>query len=94
MELGGGPTAIFAHNDCDVIGILPKLEELRRTQSDVAVVGYDNIALSRVLTTVDQTLCLIVSESVQDQDGFSTTSGARKMPDNNSKKSYIARRNA
>jgi hypothetical protein len=64
------------------------------------VVGYDNIAISRVVrfaTDNGRSNALTNSGRVPvcpRSDGASTTSGARKMPDNNSKKSYIAQTNA
>jgi DNA-binding LacI/PurR family transcriptional regulator len=59
MELPVPPTAIVAPNDMAAIGAITKLKELgRRVPEDVAVVGYDNIAISEwydpALTTVDQ----------------------------------------
>jgi LacI family transcriptional regulator len=59
MELPGPPTAIVAPNDMAAIGAITKLKELgRRVPEDVAVVGYDNIAIAEwydpTLTTVDQ----------------------------------------
>ena len=59
MELPVPPTAIVAPNDMAAIGAITKLKELdRRVPEDVAVVGYDNIAIAEwydpSLTTVDQ----------------------------------------
>jgi LacI family transcriptional regulator len=59
MELPVPPTAIVAPNDMAAIGAITKLKELgRRVPEDVAVVGYDNIAIAEwydpTLTTVDQ----------------------------------------
>jgi LacI family repressor for deo operon, udp, cdd, tsx, nupC, and nupG len=59
MELPAPPTAIVAPNDMAAIGAITKLKELnRRVPEDVAVVGYDNIAIAEwydpPLTTVDQ----------------------------------------
>jgi DNA-binding LacI/PurR family transcriptional regulator len=59
MELSVPPTAIVAPNDMAAIGAITKLKELgRRVPEDVAVVGYDNIAIAEwydpALTTVDQ----------------------------------------
>jgi LacI family transcriptional regulator len=59
MELPVPPTAIVAPNDMAAIGAITKLKELgRRVPEDVAVVGYDNIAIAQwydpALTTVDQ----------------------------------------
>ena len=59
MELPIPPTAIVAPNDMAAIGAITKLKELgRRVPEDVAVVGYDNIAIAEwydpALTTVDQ----------------------------------------
>ena len=59
MELPVPPTAIVAPNDMAAIGAITKLKELnRRVPEDVAVVGYDNIAIAEwydpALTTVDQ----------------------------------------
>ena len=59
MELPAPPTAIVAPNDMTAIGAITKLKELgRRVPEDVAVVGYDNIAIAEwydpALTTVDQ----------------------------------------
>jgi len=59
MELAMPPTAIVAPNDMAAIGAITKLKELsRRVPEDVAVVGYDNIAIAEwydpALTTVDQ----------------------------------------
>ncbi len=59
MELAVSPTAIVAPNDMAAIGSITKLKELRRrVPEDVAVVGYDNIAIAEwydpALTTVDQ----------------------------------------
>jgi LacI family transcriptional regulator, repressor for deo operon, udp, cdd, tsx, nupC, and nupG len=59
MELPVPPTAIVAPNDMAAIGVITKLKELgRRIPEDVAVVGYDNIAIAEwydpALTTVDQ----------------------------------------
>jgi DNA-binding LacI/PurR family transcriptional regulator len=59
MELAVSPTAIVAPNDMAAIGAITKLKELRRrVPEDVAVVGYDNIAIAEwydpALTTVDQ----------------------------------------
>ena len=59
VELPVPPTAIVAPNDMAAIGAITKLKELgRRVPEDVAVVGYDNIAIAEwydpALTTVDQ----------------------------------------
>ncbi len=59
MKLPVPPTAIVAPNDMAAIGVITKLKELdRRVPEDVAVVGYDNIAIAEwydpALTTVDQ----------------------------------------
>jgi DNA-binding LacI/PurR family transcriptional regulator len=59
MELRVPPTAIVAANDMAAIGAITKLKELnRRVPEDVAVVGYDNIAIAEwydpALTTIDQ----------------------------------------
>lgn len=59
MELRVPPTAIVAPNDMAAIGAITKLKELdRRVPEDVAVIGYDNIAIAEwydpSLTTVDQ----------------------------------------
>jgi len=59
MQLAPPPTAIVAPNDMAAIGAIAKLKELgRRVPEDVAVVGYDNIAIAEwydpSLTTVDQ----------------------------------------
>jgi LacI family repressor for deo operon, udp, cdd, tsx, nupC, and nupG len=59
MTLSSPPTAVAAPNDMAAIGAITKLKELgRRVPEDVAVVGFDNIAISEwydpTLTTVDQ----------------------------------------
>jgi LacI family transcriptional regulator len=59
LRLPVPPTAIVAPNDMAAIGAITKLKELgRRVPEDVAVVGYDNIAIAEwydpALTTVDQ----------------------------------------
>lgn len=59
MGLSRPPTAIVAPNDMAAIGAIMKLKEIgRRVPEDVAVVGYDNIAIAEwydpALTTVDQ----------------------------------------
>jgi DNA-binding LacI/PurR family transcriptional regulator len=59
MALPASPTAIVAPNDMAAIGAITKLKELGlRVPDDVAVVGYDNIAIAEwynpSLTTVDQ----------------------------------------
>ena len=59
MGLARPPTAIAAANDMAAIGAITTLKELeRRVPEDVAVVGYDNIAIAEwydpSLTTVDQ----------------------------------------
>jgi LacI family transcriptional regulator len=59
MQLAVPPTAIVAPNDMAAIGAITKLKELhRRVPEDVAVIGYDNIAIAEwydpTLTTVDQ----------------------------------------
>jgi LacI family transcriptional regulator len=59
MQLSRPPTAIVAPNDMAAVGAIMKLKELgRRVPEDVAVVGYDNIAIAEwydpALTTVDQ----------------------------------------
>ena len=59
MNLPVPPTAIVAPNDMAAIGAITKIKELnRRVPEDVAVVGYDNIAIAEwydpALTTVDQ----------------------------------------
>lgn len=59
MALPVPPTAIVAPNDMAAIGAITKLKELGlRVPEDVAVVGYDNIAIAEwynpALTTVDQ----------------------------------------
>jgi LacI family transcriptional regulator len=59
MELPVPPTAIVAANDMAAIGAITKLKELnQRVPEDVAVVGYDNIAIAEwydpALTTIDQ----------------------------------------
>jgi LacI family repressor for deo operon, udp, cdd, tsx, nupC, and nupG len=59
MELSVPPTAIVAPNDMAAIGAITKLKELDlRVPEDVAVIGYDNIAIAEwydpALTTVDQ----------------------------------------
>jgi DNA-binding LacI/PurR family transcriptional regulator len=59
MELPVPPTAIVAPNDMAAIGAITKLKELDlRVPEDVAVIGYDNIAIAEwydpALTTVDQ----------------------------------------
>jgi DNA-binding LacI/PurR family transcriptional regulator len=59
MKLPVPPTAIVAPNDMAAIGAITKLKELHhRVPEDVAVVGYDNIAIAEwydpAITTVDQ----------------------------------------
>jgi LacI family transcriptional regulator len=59
MKLPLPPTAIVAANDMVAIGAITKLKELnRRVPEDIAVVGYDNIAITEwydpSITTVDQ----------------------------------------
>jgi DNA-binding LacI/PurR family transcriptional regulator len=59
MQLARTPTAIVAPNDMAAIGAITKLKELgHRVPEDVAVVGYDNIAIAEwydpSLTTVEQ----------------------------------------
>ena len=59
MRLSSPPSAVAAPNDMAAIGAITKLKELgRRVPEDVAVVGFDNIAISEwydpSLTTVDQ----------------------------------------
>ena len=59
MKLPVPPTAIVAANDMVAIGAIAKLKELnRRVPEDVAVVGYDNIAITEwydpSITTIDQ----------------------------------------
>ncbi len=59
LHLSRPPTAIVAPNDMAAIGAIIKIKELaRRVPEDVAVVGYDNIAIAEwydpALTTVDQ----------------------------------------
>jgi LacI family transcriptional regulator len=59
MQLPVPPTAIVAPNDMAAIGAISKLKELhQRVPEDVAVIGYDNIAIAEwydpTLTTVDQ----------------------------------------
>ncbi|MFU8860010.1 MAG: LacI family DNA-binding transcriptional regulator [Cyclonatronaceae bacterium] len=51
------PQALFCSNDAQAIGALHALNELgKRVPEDVAVMGYDNIKVSRYfnLTTIDQ----------------------------------------
>lgn len=55
----GGPTAVFASNDRGAVAVLgAALDAGLRVPEDLALVGYDNSALSRAvrpaLTTVDQ----------------------------------------
>ena len=59
MNLSVPPTAIVAPNDMAAIGAITRIKEVnRRVPEDVAVVGYDNIAIAEwydpALTTVDQ----------------------------------------
>jgi LacI family transcriptional regulator len=59
LQLSRPPTAIVAPNDMSAIGAIIKIKELgRRVPEDIAVVGYDNIAIAEwydpALTTVDQ----------------------------------------
>ena len=59
LRLSRPPTAIVAPNDMAAIGAIIKIKELgRRVPEDIAVVGYDNIAIAEwydpALTTVDQ----------------------------------------
>jgi DNA-binding LacI/PurR family transcriptional regulator len=59
MKLPVPPTAVVAPNDMAAIGAITKLKELHyRVPEDVAVVGYDNIAIAEwydpAITTVDQ----------------------------------------
>jgi LacI family transcriptional regulator len=59
LQLSRPPTAIVAPNDMAAIGAIIKIKELgRRVPEDIAVVGYDNIAIAEwydpALTTVDQ----------------------------------------
>jgi DNA-binding LacI/PurR family transcriptional regulator len=59
LQLARPPTAIVASNDMAAIGAIIKIKELgRRVPEDIAVVGYDNIAIAEwydpALTTVDQ----------------------------------------
>jgi DNA-binding LacI/PurR family transcriptional regulator len=59
MSLPVPPTAIVAPNDMGAIGAITRIKEFnRRVPEDVAVVGYDNIAIAEwydpALTTVDQ----------------------------------------
>lgn len=70
MELPVPPTAIVAPNDMAAIGAITKLKELgRRVPEDVAVVGYDNIAIAEwydpALTTVDQPHYLMGERAMQ-----------------------------
>jgi DNA-binding LacI/PurR family transcriptional regulator len=70
MELPVPPTAIVAPNDMAAIGAITKLKELgRRVPEDVAVVGYDNIAIAEwydpALTTVDQPHYLMGQQAMQ-----------------------------
>ena len=55
------PTAIFCCNDLMAVGAVNACKRLgRRVPADISVVGYDNIALSRMiepkLTTMDQNM--------------------------------------
>ncbi|MSV25563.1 LacI family transcriptional regulator [Selenomonas sp. WCA-380-WT-3B 3/] len=55
------PTAIFCCNDLMAVGAINACKRLgRRVPADISVVGYDNIALSRMiepkLTTMDQNM--------------------------------------
>jgi DNA-binding LacI/PurR family transcriptional regulator len=59
LRLSRPPTAIVASNDMAAIGAIIKIKEMgRRVPEDIAVVGYDNIAIAEwydpALTTVDQ----------------------------------------
>jgi LacI family transcriptional regulator len=59
LQLSRPPTAVVAPNDMAAIGAIIKIKELgRRVPGDIAVVGYDNIAIAEwydpALTTVDQ----------------------------------------
>ena len=59
LKLARPPTAIVAANDMAAIGAIMKIKEMnRRVPEDIAVVGYDNIAIAEwydpALTTVDQ----------------------------------------
>jgi LacI family transcriptional regulator len=59
MQLSRSPTAVVAPNDMAAIGAIIKIKESgRRVPEDIAVVGYDNIAIAEwydpSLTTVDQ----------------------------------------
>jgi LacI family transcriptional regulator len=59
LRLSRPPTAIVAPNDMAAIGAIMKIKEVnKRVPEDIAVVGYDNIAISEwydpALTTVDQ----------------------------------------
>jgi LacI family transcriptional regulator len=59
LQLSHPPTAIVAPNDMAAIGAIMKIKESgRRVPEDIAVVGYDNIAIAEwydpALTTVEQ----------------------------------------
>ncbi|MBV9731730.1 MAG: LacI family DNA-binding transcriptional regulator [Verrucomicrobia bacterium] len=59
LQLSRPPTAVVAPNDMAAIGAIIKIKELGwRVPADIAVVGYDNIAIAEwydpALTTVDQ----------------------------------------
>lgn len=59
LALAPPPTAVFAASDVQAIGALAALREAgRAVPGDVALVGYDNIKLSRFLdlSTVDQSM--------------------------------------
>lgn len=70
LQLSRPPTAIVAPNDMAAIGAIMKIKELgRRVPEDIAVVGYDNIAIAEwydpALTTVDQPHYLMGQRAMQ-----------------------------
>lgn len=70
LKLEEKPTAIFAANDDMAVGVIQAVQKQGlRVPQDVAVVGFDNIQISRIiqpkLTTIDQPIFQIGMKSME-----------------------------